>query len=195
LRNRELPESARESVLHIREGARSLTRLIMNLLDISKSEEGKLVAQLGSVDLAQLAREVHAALELRARTAGVTLVCEGALPVVRADADLLRRVLENLTENAIRYAPEGSAVRLSARETEAAVELRVADAGSGVPPEQRETIFQPFVQGGADRVGERTGRGLGLTFCKLALEAHGGRVWVEDAQPGAVFCLSLPKTA
>jgi len=192
-RNAELPERARASVTHIREGARSLARLIMNLLDISKSEEGKLVARLGAVELGPLAREVQTALELRARIAGVALECEGALPSVHADADLLRRVLENLTENAIRHAPEGSTVQLTAREVEAAIELRVTDAGPGVPPELRETIFEPFMQAAGDRPESRSGRGLGLTFCKLAMEAHGGRIWVEDAHPGAAFCLTLPK--
>ena len=95
----------------------------------------------------------------------------------------MRRVLENLTENAIRHAPEGSTVRLRARESEAAVELCVTDAGPGVPAELREAIFQPFVQAKSEQPASRTGRGLGLTFCKLAVEAHGGRIWVEDAPP------------
>jgi signal transduction histidine kinase len=193
LRNPELPESARESVLHIREGARSLARLVMNLLDISKSEEGKLVARPVALDLTQLARELRAALELRAQTSGVRLELAIDVPAVHADPDLLRRVLENLIENAIRHAPEGSAVRLAAREAEGAVELRVSDAGPGVAPELREKIFEPFVQvDNGDRVVARSGRGLGLTFCKLAAVAHGGRIWVEDANPGAAFCLRIP---
>lgn len=192
-RNPDLPASARDSVLHIREGARSLTRLILNLLDISKSEEGKLVAQAAAIDLGSLIREVQAALELRARTVSVALKCDEGLPQVHADPDLFRRVLENLIENAIRHSPEGGTVRVTARDEGDAHEVRVADDGPGVPPEMRETIFEPFVQAGSERASARAGRGLGLTFCKLALEAHGGRIWVEDANPGAVFCLRLPK--
>ena len=72
-------------------------------------------------------------------------------------------------------------------------EVRIADAGKGVPGELREAIFDRFVQVDSRDSGvSRSGRGLGLAFCRLAVEAHGGRIWVEDAQPGAVFCLRLP---
>jgi signal transduction histidine kinase len=196
LRNRELPDSVRDSVLHIRESARSLSRLVMNLLDISKSEEGKLMPRLGAVDLPALVREVFQALELRAHDSGVTLEQDVSVEVVHADPDLLRRVVENLIENAIRHAPEGSAVRLATRSVEGSVELRVTDAGPGVAAELREKIFEPFVQiENGDRVVARSGRGLGLTFCKLAVEAHAGRIWVEDAAPGAAFCVRLPDGA
>jgi two-component system sensor histidine kinase/response regulator len=110
----------------------------------------------------------------------------------RGDVDLLRRTLENLIENAIRHAPRNSEVRVSCSRQENAVELRVADAGSGIPPDMREKVFERFVQvDGAERTVSRAGRGLGLTFCKLAVEAHGGKIWVEDAGPGAVFCVRL----
>jgi signal transduction histidine kinase len=74
------------------------------------------------------------------------------------------------------------------------VELRVADEGKGVPEDLREGIFDRFVQlESGERAAPRTGRGLGLTFCRLAVEAHGGRIYVEDANPGAVFCIRLPR--
>ena len=69
----------------------------------------------------------------------------------------------------------------------------MADAGTGVPLAMRETIFDPFVQlEGKGLPSSRSGRGLGLTFCRLAVEAHGGRIWIEDANPGAVFVLRIP---
>jgi signal transduction histidine kinase len=75
-----------------------------------------------------------------------------------------------------------------------ATELRVADAGRGIDPEMREKIFNAFMQveSNSERTVARSSRGLGLTFCKVAVEAHGGSIWVEDATPGAVFCLRLP---
>lgn len=77
-----------------------------------------------------------------------------------------------------------------------ATEVRITDAGKGIPPSMREKVFDPFVQADAgDRIVNRAGRGLGLTFCKLAVEAHGGRIWIEDAAPGAVFCLTVPHAA
>jgi signal transduction histidine kinase len=190
---RELPERARASIEHIREGARSLLRMILNLLDISKSEEGRLVAQRASVDLEALAGQLAEEQRVMARAAEVELELSIEVPRAFADVDLLRRVLENLIDNAIRHAPSRSVVRLSATRTAAGVELRVSDAGAGIPAELRERIFEPFVQAEV-KPGSvtRTGRGLGLAFCKLAVEAHGGTLAVEDVAVGTTFCLRLP---
>ena len=189
----DLPPKARRSIARIRDEARMQLRLILNLLDISKSEEGRLAPVKAPIDLEALMAEVVAALELRASDCGVTLATSLAIASAHADADLLRRVLENLVENAIRHAPEQSVVRVTAAAHDRGVLVRIADAGQGVPEAAREKVFERFVQLGADdSQSTRVGRGLGLTFCKLAVEAHGGRIWVEDADPGAVFCLLLP---
>jgi two-component system sensor histidine kinase/response regulator len=112
---------------------------------------------------------------------------------VHADPDLLRRVLENLVDNAIRHAPPQSAIRLSTSAGDGATLIRVADQGRGVPAEQRDKVFEAFAQGSAEAaLSFRTTRGLGLAFCKIAVEAHGGTITIEDAQPGAVFCIRLP---
>jgi two-component system sensor histidine kinase/response regulator len=190
----DLPPRARRSVARIREEARMQLRLILNLLDIAKSEEGRLQPVRVPVDLHALAIEVMAALELRASDVDVSIAASIDVDSVCADADLLRRVLENLVENAIRHAPEGTVVRLFASTSSDGVELRVADAGKGVPEAARERVFERFVQlGSGDDANTRSGRGLGLTFCKLAVEAHGGRIWVADADPGAAFCVFLPE--
>jgi signal transduction histidine kinase len=193
LRNPELQKSARESVQHIRTEARSLLRLVLNLLDISKSEEGQLEPKRARVPLAPLVGEVVEAFELRARTSGVTLEHELAAPEVHADPDLLRRIVENLLDNAIRHAPEGSTVTLSATRGDGAVEIRVADEGAGVPEDMRLKIFERYAQleRGAHPA-DRAGRGLGLAFCKLSVEAHGGTIQVDDANPGAAFTVRIP---
>jgi len=193
LRERGLPEAARESAARIRVEARHLTRMILNLLDLSKADEGKLSPRRVDVDLRALVGEIFAELGVNAESLKVTLRTTLDVDGVRADEDLLRRTLTNLIENAIRHAPAETAVTVTAARLGAWTEIRVADAGSGILAEMRERIFEPFVQAGA---GERPvaygGRGLGLTFCKLAVEAHGGRIWVEDAAPGAVLCVRLP---
>jgi two-component system sensor histidine kinase/response regulator len=193
LRDKELSSRSRSSVQHIRDEARSLLRLVLNLLDISKSEEGQLAPRRSAVDLETLVAEVLEGLEVRAQNARIQLVRELAEPRVNADPDLLRRVIENLLDNAFRHAPEGSAIRVSSAAEGEAVCICVADAGKGISPEMRGKVFERFVQLElGDTVSTRTGRGLGLTFCKLAVEAHGGSIWVEDADPGAIFCLRLP---
>jgi two-component system, sensor histidine kinase and response regulator len=193
LADRELSPRARDSALQIRSDARGLMRLILNLLDISKSEEGKLDVKLTAVDLDALAREIRDATEVKAQAAGVTLDLGIDARAATADADLLRRVLENLLDNALRHTPRGGTVRITSDTTDGHTHLRVADSGPGIASEMRERIFDPFVQLEGDHgATTRAGRGLGLTFCRLAVEAHGGRIWVEDAKPGAVFVVSLP---
>ncbi|HEV8247173.1 MAG TPA: response regulator [Polyangiaceae bacterium] len=196
LRDRELPTRARGAALSIRDEVRSMMRLILNLLDISKSEEGRLSPAFVAVEPRELVNQVFEALEVRALANGMTLESDIEALSIRADADLLRRVIENLLENALRHAPENSVVRVSGRKDVEGFELRVADTGRGVPEELRESIFERFVQlEHGDRTVTRSGRGLGLAFCQLAVEAHGGRIWVEDGAPGAVFCVRLPHDA
>jgi signal transduction histidine kinase len=194
-RDKKLPTEARDAAGAIRVEVAALMRLILNILDINKSEEGALATSAAPVDLTALVSSVVDAIELRARAKEISLYSDfGELEAVPADPDLLRRVLENLIDNAIRYAPKQSRITLSAKVHDDDVELRIADQGQGVPAELRESIFDRFVQlDNGDRVAPRTGRGLGLTFCRLAVEAHGGRIYVEDGGPGAVFCIRLPR--
>lgn len=189
----DLPERARANAASIRSEARSLLRMLLNLLDLSKSEEGGLVPSRREVDLRAMVEEVTQALAVKASVGEVTFVSAIKVPVFSADPDLLRRILENLLDNALRYAPKRSEIRVQASAADGAIDLQIADAGPGIPPDMRENIFDRFVQlQGGDRVVSRTGRGLGLTFCKVAVEAHGGRIWIEDASPGTVFRLRLP---
>jgi signal transduction histidine kinase len=192
-RDRELSHGAQESVTHIRAGARRLGRMILNLLDVSKADEGKLAPRLGKVDLRRLVENVASDLGIDAEQRNVTLRVSLETDRLHADDDLLRRTLANLVENAIRYAPTSTTVSITSTRRADGIELRVADLGRGIPMEMRETIFSPFVQvQSGDRVEAHTSRGLGLTFCKLVVEAHGGRIWIEDGDPGTVFCVRLP---
>lgn len=193
LRDRGLPETAREAASQIRADARQLNRMILNLLDVSKADEGKLSPKRTEIDLRPLLDGVLAELGMNAQASNVTLSVSFEWERVSADDDLLRRVLSNLVENAIRHAPPGSTVTVTCSSCAEGVELRVSDSGNGIPPDLRERVFDPFIQVDAgDKYVSRAGRGLGLAFCKLAVQAHGGRIWVEDAAPGAAFCVRLP---
>jgi signal transduction histidine kinase len=194
LRNPGLPESALRSVRHIRDEARSLLRLTLNLLDISKSDQAQLTPTPSRVDLTALVHDVVEAFALRAGSSEVELEHRVDVSHVDADPDLLRRVLENLVDNAIRHAPPESKVRLNVAAADGMTVIRVADQGRGIPPEDREKVFAAFVQGSTEEaLMARTSRGLGLAFCRLAVEAHGGTICVEDANPGAAFCVRLPR--
>ena len=187
LRDRDASERSKRAAEKIRDEGHSLLRMITTLLDIAKADEGQLAPARRRVELEPLVAAVVSELEVRAQSAGVRLVPRVETPALFGDPELVRRVIENLVENAIRHAPEGTEVVISAREAQRGVELRVQDAGPGVPLAAREQIFERFVQNG-DKSATRSNRGLGLAFCKLAVEAHGGRIWIEDASPGAAFC-------
>ena len=189
IRERGASERARSCGEKIQAEADTLLRMITTLLDLAKADAGRLEPTRESIDVDAMIAAVIGGHAGRAHAADVELVAAVDQPSIDADRDLLRRVLDNLVDNAIRHAPAGTAVRISAQPDAAAagVELRVADAGPGIPDDQRELVFERFVQHG--RHAGDDNRGLGLAFCKLAIEAHGGRIWIEDARPGAAFCL------
>lgn len=196
LRDRGSSDRARDVAGRIRAEVRDLSRLILNLLDVTRGAQGRLSPTRVPIDLSALVGDIVEARRAQAEEQAVALRAEVDALDVEADADLLRRVLENLVENAVRHAPHGTTVRVSTTPRGDAVEVRIADEGIGIPEALREAVFERFVRGpeGQDDRG-RGGRGLGLTFCKLAVEAHGGRIWVEDARPGAAFLVRLPRGA
>ena len=116
-----------------------------------------------------------------------------SVPPGAMDPVLLRRVLDNLISNAIAHSPGNGRIDVVVRLRAEGVELSVEDEGPGVPGEHRERIFDKYAQLEARRMGVSSNRGLGLTFCRLAIEAHGGTIWVEDApRGGARFIALLP---
>lgn len=193
LRDRQLSERSRGAAEQIRARARDLLRLILDLLDTARADQGQLSPSRRPVALPALVGEILEARAEHAREAGVRLRATIDVALVQADPELLRRVLENLVDNALRHAPPGTSLHVAASRAAHEVEMQVSDEGSGVPAGMRESIFARYVH--VDEGAMRMSRGLGLTFCKLAVEAHGGRIWAEDGEPGAVFRLSLPQPA
>jgi two-component system sensor histidine kinase/response regulator len=193
LHDRGISEDAREAALSIQSRSRELLRLILNLLDISKGDEGLLDPVRAPTELATLVEEVVASLAIQAEAAGVAVIASGDAPIVSVDPNLVRRALANLLDNAIRYTPVGARVHVRLTFDDAAVLLQVADGGPGIPPSRRETIFDRHAPQADDEVTSIGRTGLGLAFCKLAVEAHGGRIWAEDGDPGALLCMRLPR--
>jgi two-component system, sensor histidine kinase and response regulator len=193
MRRRDLTDDARASAEAIQAEARNLTRLTHNLLDISRGAEGELSPKLAPVDLRALIEDVAEAMRARAAGEGqrVEVTVNGDPPEIPSDEDLLRRVLENLLDNAIRYSPQGGAITLEmVSTTPGEVSVRVIDTGPGIPEPLREKIFEKYVQieqGPASR----GGRGLGLVFCRMAIEAHGGEIGVDASAQGTVFFFRL----
>jgi signal transduction histidine kinase len=176
--------------------ANSLLRLVNSILDINKLESGEVPLMLEPIDLRTLINETSRTLEGIAVEAGIgiDLSIPADLPLIVADYDKIERVVINLLDNALRYAPGGGQVRVKVESTAAYQEVSVVDNGDGVPPQYRERIFERFFQVDQRRRKRGVkGSGLGLAFAKLAIEAHGGRIWVDEGpEGGAAFHFIIP---
>lgn len=173
-----------------------LRHLVRSLLDINQFEEGRPLREQIYVTVPTLARyvieTVQATLERRRVSAVVNVPSD--LPAIYANEDMLQRVLINLVDNALKFSQAGQSITISAApEGSGLVRVSVSDQGPGVPEKYREAIFRKFYRT-PDNIS--SGLGLGLAFCRLAVEAHGGQIWVTDAPGGgACFCLTLPTQA
>jgi signal transduction histidine kinase len=177
-----------------RHGGEVLLGMVSELLDISKMEAGKLRMNPEVVDLCALLHETAGAMRALGEVEDLDLQvapCD-ELAKVTCDRQLVSRVLVNLVSNAIKHTPAEGKVLLTVLPHGDAMEVRVRDTGIGIAPENQERIFEKFSQ--VEQSGERRGTGLGLTFCKMAVEAHGGRIWVEsELGAGSTFAFTLPR--
>lgn len=190
-----------------------LTRLINDLLDLSKMEAGKMTFQMAPVGVPGMLKEAGTTFMVAAQEKGLELTVD--LPdealMVSADRDKIMQVLSNLLSNAVKFTDKGG-VRIWARRRGDLVEIGVSDSGPGIPAEERDRVFSKFHQVDSSSTRKKGGTGLGLPICKHIVEAHGGEIRVEDAQdgegggrwleslektqgPGTSFVFSLPATA
>jgi signal transduction histidine kinase len=169
--------------------------LVNSLLEIARLQSGDLELNRGPLKLGELTAQVVKDFSMQADEFGVRLENHIPLdlPPVNADRSKIERVLFNLVDNALKFAPAGGEIRLNALlEAGERVIIQISDNGPGIPEDYREKIFDRFSQVPGRR-GRTRGTGLGLAFCKLALDAHGERIWVEPASPeGSTFAFSLP---
>ncbi len=166
-------------------GTQRALRLVEAMLDIARLETGQEKPVLETVDLAAVSGEVIGEFTSQCHNYGLTLhnyITEDCSPV-QADPLKVSRILANLLDNAVKFTPRGGEIRISTSLVGEEVQVCVRDTGPGVPPEYGEKIFERFSQV-PGQVGRRRGSGLGLAFCKLAVEAQGGRIWVEMAPEG-----------
>lgn len=176
----------------VRESQRRLSNMIEDLLQISQAESGKLGLQFSDIDLCELGqRTVESASTFGENDqVEVTFACEAPL-MVQGDRQKLRRVLENLISNALRFTPPGGKVSVQIVAAGDNIQLQVSDTGPGIPAEFHKRIFEKYAQIGP---GRRMSVGLGLSFCKLISEAHGGSIAVDSTVgQGSTFTVTLPQ--
>jgi signal transduction histidine kinase len=169
----------------------ALTALIDDLFELSRIEAGEISWAMRQVELRGLIDDTVAAMRAQAEARGVELSVE--LPsyevLAQANAEKVQRVLFNLIQNAIRHTPADGSVTVRARNAGGGVEIEVADEGEGISPADSERVFDAFYRGDESR--SEDGAGLGLAISRAIVEAHGGRIWLDECRPGTSVHFTL----
>ncbi|HXU11492.1 MAG TPA: hybrid sensor histidine kinase/response regulator [Candidatus Binatia bacterium] len=189
------PTRLAELLQRTQESARQLMRMILNILQIGKLEEQKMPLRLEPVVLHALVQEnADEMMGLSARD-GIRLEnrVRTDLPAPCADRELVSRVIANLLSNAFKHTPSGGRVVVDARTEGDQITLTISDTGEGIPEELQPRIFDKWVGDSESSKRLLNDSGLGLTFCRLAVECHGGRIWLKSkAREGTTVFVSLP---
>lgn len=173
-------------------GSQQVSRLVDALLDIQRLEGGSTILNKHTSEVHRMLTDAVQLVQPLAESANISIEMDIAkMPLISVDTDMITRVVINLMENAVKYTPDGSHMTVRAEQKDDAVYITVSDTGPGIPVEMRDSIFDKF-----SRVKHKDapkGIGLGLAFCRLAVVAHGGRIWVEsDGEYGSDFIFALP---
>jgi signal transduction histidine kinase len=176
---------------HARKALDQVIAMINSVLDLGKIESGELRPQRTTCDLLMLAHEAAAALDPLRGGRKVEMECDHAQVSAFLDRDLIARVIQNFLGNALKFTEAKGAIRIRIEHDGTQVRLSVVDDGPGIPQEFHERIFEKYGQVKSGR--PRLGTGLGLTFCRMAVEAHGGKIGViSEPGKGSTFWLELP---
>jgi signal transduction histidine kinase len=184
-----------ETVEIILANCRHLVRLLNDLLDLARSDAGRLTIRPRPTELGPLVEDVVRTMRAQTDGSGQTLTesIDPNLPLVVVEPDRIRQILVNLVTNAHEYSPERASIQVSARVADAGVEIDVTDNGPGIPPAQLEHIFERFVRGDAGLTQRVGGTGLGLAISKSLVELHGGTITVDsEVGRGSTFRVLLP---
>jgi len=190
------PTTVARYLSSIQAEAERLASLIDDLFELSQIDAGNLRLTIEPTHIADMITDTLESMGHQARRKGVQLSgrAQPDLPTVLADPHKIQRVILNLVQNAIRHTPADGSIALEARELEEAVAVSVTDTCGGIKPRDIDRLFEPFYRGDPARHRDGGGAGLGLSIAKGIVEAHGGRIWVENAPTkGCRFFFTLPK--
>jgi len=184
----------REVIGSMLEETERLSRLVENLLTISRADSGQIRLEQATVPLMPLVQEASSLLDVLAEERGQTVSIDGDDSIhVEADGVILRQVVINLLDNAIKYSPQGGHISVRVvRSDPGSACVEVEDCGPGIPPEHLDKVFDRFYRIDEARSREAGGAGLGLALAKWGAEAHGGRLELESTRTGCIFRLFLP---
>jgi signal transduction histidine kinase len=180
-----------ETALH---ATRTIIRLVNSVLDVSKMEGTEMRLQFAPSDIAAVARESVDELESLVGTRLLVRDWPDEPVMALVDRDVVARVMQNLLGNALKFTPSAGSITVAVEANDDMVRVAVSDTGPGIPREYRERVFEKFGQVEAASHGQKFSTGLGLTFCRLAVEAHGGRIGVDsEVGHGSTFWFVLPR--
>ncbi|HXK52713.1 HAMP domain-containing histidine kinase [Candidatus Nomurabacteria bacterium] len=181
-------------IKQIEDSSSNLLSIVNDLLDVAKIEASKIELFKHPVNLNELLESVMEGYSLLAKEKGLTAVVEldPTISYVSCDPEQLKHVLSNLLSNAVKYTAKGH-ICLRSKQSHGFVQIEVCDTGVGITPKMRQQIFKKFVQARELPVSREHGTGLGLVIAKGIVEAHGGKIWVEDNLPsGSKFIFTIP---
>jgi signal transduction histidine kinase len=192
-----LPEQDRELAVIAQDGASRLLHMVNDLLDVTRLEAGAPVVEAIKMSAAEFIRDGAHLLEVLAQEKKLTLTVDipADLPPVKGDRERLRRVVTNLVGNAVKFTESGGKISVTATADRAGglLVVSVSDTGMGIPVEAQRRVFEKFARTDGAPWSGRTSTGLGLYFCKLIVEAQGGKVWVESkVGEGTTFRFTVP---
>lgn len=180
-----------EMALH---ATRTIIRLVNSVLDVSKMEGTEMRLQLALCDVVAVARESLDELESLVGTRRLVRDWPDEPVMALVDRDVVARIMQNLLGNALKFTPSTGAITVAVEANDDMVRVAVTDTGPGIPREYRERVFEKFGQVEAASRGQKFSTGLGLTFCRLAVDAHGGRIGVDSEMGrGSTFWFVLPR--
>jgi heavy metal sensor kinase len=187
------PAEYKEAIGSMLEEVDRLTRLVDTLLRLSHGDAGTVRVTPERMDLVQLVRDVVGSLGILADERGQRIVIDATDGItVHADRIVLREAIANVLDNAIKYSPQHSQVRVRVETVDDEAIVAIADQGPGISPHHRERVFDRFYRVDEARSRDQGGAGLGLAIAKWAVEVNGGRISVDGGSGGAVFCIALP---
>ena len=170
----------------------SLSHLVENLLELSRFQAQQLALYTEPTDAKTLVMETINKIKRQAPSQRYSTSIPDKLPLIHADPLRIERILYNLLENAARYSPPGSQIKVSVKIKPECMVIGVSDQGRGLSPSERARLFSPF-QRLEDNLDRARGAGLGLVVCRRLVEAHGGEIWVESKKgKGSTFFFTLP---
>ncbi len=185
-----LDRSARLELLHtIHEETDRLERIIRNVLNLTRLDSGAITVHKEWQPLEEIIGVILNRFSDRLRERSLELKIPPDLPLIPFDTLLMEQVLSNLMENALRHTPTGTPVEITVTPQKSAVMIEIADRGPGIPAHEEEAIFRKFTRG----TNTQMGAGIGLSICRVIVEAHGGRIWAENRPGGgAAFKFVIP---